>query len=177
MEQFYKKKGKEGTRGSNLIAKENFETLTFYRNMIFGANGIFFLVNTLFGHQYLAFDFTMFAITFIAYIGSFQFMRSMGNPKMADNGQVLDSGVDLNMQGGLAEHCKDLIILTSATQILSLLSNYLWLILLFVPARISLMFWTNILAPWIFQEAPEEEEISDKKRAKMDRKMKRANRM
>ncbi len=106
MEQFYKKKGKEGTRGSSLIAKENVETLTFYRNMIFGANGIFFLVNTLFGYHYATFDIVMFVICFLFYIGAFQFMRSMGSPKLADNGQVLDPGVDLNMEGGLAEHCK-----------------------------------------------------------------------
>ena len=33
MEAFAKKKGKEGTRGSGQILKENVETLTFYRNM------------------------------------------------------------------------------------------------------------------------------------------------
>ena len=106
MEQFHKKKGKEGTRGSSLIAKENVETLTFYRNMIFGANGIYFTVNTLLGHHYVTFDIVMFVICFIVHIGSFQFMRSMGNPSLADNGQVLDPGVDLNMEGGLAEHSK-----------------------------------------------------------------------
>jgi len=177
MEQFYKKKGKEGTRGSSLIAKENVETLTFYRNMIFGANGLFFLVNTVLGYHYATFDIVMFVICFMLYIGAFQFMRSMGNPKLADNGQVLDPGVDLNMEGGLAEHCKDLIILTSATQLLSLLSSYLYLVLLFVPGRLALMFWTNILAPWIFEPAPEEEDgMTDKKRAKMERKMKRQQR-
>jgi hypothetical protein len=34
MEEFAKKKGKELTRGSKQIAKENVETINFYRNMI-----------------------------------------------------------------------------------------------------------------------------------------------
>jgi hypothetical protein len=38
-----------------------------------------------------------------AYIGSFQFMSYMARPKYADSGQLLDSGVDLNMEGGIAE--------------------------------------------------------------------------
>ena len=42
MEGMMKKKGKEGTKGAKQIAKENTETLVFYRNMILGANGIYF---------------------------------------------------------------------------------------------------------------------------------------
>ena len=34
MEEFAKKKGKELTRGAKQIAKENSETINFYRNMI-----------------------------------------------------------------------------------------------------------------------------------------------
>ena len=106
MEAFARKKGKEGTRGSGLIAKENVETLTFYRNMIFGANGIYFTVMTLFGRNYFTLEITMFLLTSLVYICSFQFMRSMGNPRLGDGGQILDPGVDLNMVGGLAEHAK-----------------------------------------------------------------------
>jgi hypothetical protein len=38
-----------------------------------------------------------------AYIGSFQLMSYMARPKYSDSGQLLDSGVDLNMEGGIAE--------------------------------------------------------------------------
>ena len=47
MEAFAKKKGKEGTRGSGQILKENVETLTFYRNMIIGVNALYFATNTM----------------------------------------------------------------------------------------------------------------------------------
>jgi len=36
MEEFAKKKGKEGTRGDKQIARENASTIQFYRNMILG---------------------------------------------------------------------------------------------------------------------------------------------
>ena len=101
MEQFAKKKGKEGTRGAGQIMKENAATLVFYRNMIMGVNALYFATNTLMGHSYFTFDIVMFIISAILYIASFQMMRSMGQP--ADD---TTPGLDLNMQGGMAEHLK-----------------------------------------------------------------------
>merc|ERR1712212_158558 len=98
-------------------------------------------------------------------------MRSMGQ-----SGSDSGPGLDLNMEGGIAEHLKDLIILTAGSQALSLLSSWLWLLLLLAPARAALMLWTNIIAPWIFQPAEDTEELSDKKQKKLDRKMKRSMR-
>jgi hypothetical protein len=68
MEAFAKKKGKEGTRGAAQIARENAETLTFYRNMILGANGIYFTVMTLLGRNYFAFEISMFVVSAVIYI-------------------------------------------------------------------------------------------------------------
>ena len=101
MEAFAKKKGKEGTRGAGQIMKENEGTLVFYRNMIMGVNALYFATNTMFGHSYFTFDIVMFVISALLYIACFQFMRSMGQPSDATT-----PGVDLNMQGGLAEHLK-----------------------------------------------------------------------
>lgn len=73
---------------------------------------------------------------------------------------------------GMAEHVKDLIILTSGVQILSLISNYLWLLLTFAPLRAFWMAWVNIISPWIFAPAPEEQE-DPKKQKKLERKLRR----
>jgi len=175
MEGMMKKKGKEGTRGAKLIAKENWETLTFYRNMILGANGIYFMLMTILGRSYFTFDITMFIVCGLLYTVCFQLLSYMGKPKTTPDGQLLDPGVDLNMQQGLAEHIKDMIILTSATQGLSIISNYLWLLLLGAPVRAFYMLWVSVIAPWIFAPA-EEEHVNDKKQKKMERKMKRAQR-
>ena len=60
MEEFSKKKGKTGTRGAQQIARENVETINFYRNMIHGANGIFFLMMTILGANYYSTEIAMF---------------------------------------------------------------------------------------------------------------------
>ena len=92
-----KKKGKTGTRGNAQIAKENVETIQFYRNMILGSNGIYFVVMTLLGAQYRWMpEIAMFVISFILYIGGFQFLFRLGTPKTTEpdgKGQLLDPGL------------------------------------------------------------------------------------
>ena len=163
--------------GAQQIAKENVETITFYRNMILGANGIYFLAMTILGASYQSTEIAMFLLVLLIYVGSFQFLFRLGTPKTSEpdgKGQLLDPGLDLNMESGMAEHVKDAIILTAIAQILSLLSNYLWLILAFAPIRLFWMAWKSFISPWLFAPAPEEEEIDEKKQRKLDRKMRRA---
>ena len=163
--------------GAQQIARENVETITFYRNMIMGANGIYFLCMTLLGAQYHTLEIGMFLICLLLYVGGFQFLFRLGTPKTSEpegKGQLLDPGLDLNMESGMAEHVKDLIILTCISQMSSLLSNYFWFILLFAPARLAWMAWKSIISPWLFPPAPEENELDEKKQKKLERKMRRA---
>ncbi|PBC25341.1 transmembrane protein 208 [Apis cerana] len=166
------KKTKVATKGAKQIVEENKTTLNFYQNMIIGAIGIYFMVTMLF------FNFTTLATTLtifsgIIYIGSYQFMKYIAHATYSESGQLLDSGIDLNMEGGIAEHIKDLIILTSGVQVLSLISNYFWLLWLLVPLRGGWMLWKQILAPWFFAPAPEQPEVSEKKQRKLEKKMAR----
>ena len=55
-----------------------------------------------------------------------------------------------------SKHVKDMIILTAGSQAFSLLSNWLWLLLLLAPLRAFYMLWTSVIAPWIFQPAEED---------------------
>lgn len=118
-------------------------------------------------------------------------MVFMSKPRHTETGQLLDTGVDLNMEGGIAEyvlnfffqymlhflgfrHVKDIIILTAGSQLLaSTISNYFWLLWLLAPIRGLWILWKNILAPYIFQPAPVSTEADEKKQKKMERKMKR----
>lgn len=68
---------------------------------------------------------------------------------------------------------KDIVILSSITHVLAVVSNYFWLLLLLLPIRALWLLWVNILGPWFFQEAPQDVELDEKKRKKMERKMKR----
>ena len=117
MAEFAKKKGKEGTRGAKQIASENLETIQFYRNMILGANGIYFTGMTLLRAPYNATEVVMFFVAAVVYIASYQFFARTATPKLGPKNEVLDPGLDLNMAQGLAEHVKDLVILTSGTQV------------------------------------------------------------
>lgn len=42
-------------------------------------------------------------ISIVIMVGSYQFMVFMSRPKLSDNGTIIDSGSDLNMEGGIAE--------------------------------------------------------------------------
>ncbi|KAG8231605.1 hypothetical protein J437_LFUL010283 [Ladona fulva] len=164
-------KGKQGTKGQKQIVEENTATLNFYRNMILGANGIYLLVTAFLDSIHTA-NIVLFILSSAAYIGSYQFMAYMCKPKFTDSGQLLDSGVDLNMEGGIAEHVKDLIILTSGCQLMSLISKYFWLLWLLAPIRGFWILWVSILSPWFFQPGPAPE-VDEKKQKKMERRMKR----
>lgn len=67
---------------------------------------------------------------------------------------------------------KDLIILTSGTQVLSLISNWFWILLLLAPGRAIWMLWGSVIQPWLNQRN-EEPEVDEKKQKKLERKMKR----
>jgi len=165
-------KGKQGTRGAKQIAEENKETLSFYIKVIAGVNILFYGVSFLFYWD----DFTTLAtvmsvVTAAVHLGSYQFMRSMAAATWC-GGQLLDPGTDLNMEQGMAEHVKDLILLTSFTQVAALISNYFWLFFLLAPGRAFYMLWIHILSPYFFAEH-QEEQIDEKKQRKMERKQKR----
>lgn len=168
------KPGKQGTKGQKQILQENTETLNFYRYMMLGAAGIYFIVGMIFFAEFPTLDLVLMGFAGVVWFACFRFMSSMATPKLAADGSILDEGCDLNMEGGLAEHVKDLIILTSAVVIFSTYSTYFWLLWLLAPIRGFQMAWTNFIGPWIFQEAPEEskEEMLDKKQQKLRRRMK-----
>eukprot|EP00096_Caligus_rogercresseyi_P012553 TRINITY_DN5300_c0_g1_i1.p1 TRINITY_DN5300_c0_g1~~TRINITY_DN5300_c0_g1_i1.p1 ORF type:complete len:182 (-),score=62.71 TRINITY_DN5300_c0_g1_i1:1162-1707(-) len=177
MEEFAKKKGKEGTRGSKQIVKENAETIQFYRNIILGSNGLYFLVMTLLGASYSLTEILLFILSSTLYIGGYQFFSYFGSPTLAENGAVLDTGLDLNITSGVSEHVKDLIILVAFSQVLSLFSNFFWMLLLFIPGRGAWMLWKNFISPWLFApgqpEGDDKTQAESKKAKKMERKMKR----
>jgi len=168
-------KGKQGTKGAKQIVEENASTLSFYRNMVFGSVAMYSAFMMIFTEGYSMWDVAFFLFAIAVQIGCMQFMKFMGNPKYGDSEgkQLLDSGVDLNMQAGVAEHVKDLIILTCGCLVLSFFSRYFWLFWLLVPLKGIYYAWTKLIAPWVFAPAPEPSANEDKKARKLDRRMRR----
>ncbi|KAG0711107.1 Transmembrane protein 208 [Chionoecetes opilio] len=167
-------KGKQGTKGSKQIMQENTDTLVFYRNMILGTAAIYFATGFMFFTAFPAMDLTLMVVAGLVLAGCYHFMSSMATPKRNPDGSLIDEGCDLNIEGGIAEHVKDLVILTCGIVVLGTISSYFWLMWLLAPCRGAQMLWTNILSPWFFQEAPPqpEERVLDKKQRKLERKMK-----
>lgn len=96
-------------------------------------------------------------------------MQFMAKASLSDKGQVIDAGLDLNMDGGFGEsdslpvpllipvlsplatrYCKDIVILMVGLQVVATVSTYAWLAALAVPAFAGFKLWTGILSPWIF---------------------------
>ncbi|XP_072516405.1 transmembrane protein 208 isoform X2 [Salminus brasiliensis] len=144
-------KGKIGTKGKKQIHEENEATLKFYTRVILGANFLF-----------------LFAL--VVYIGSYRSMAAMAKPAFAGDGSLLDGGIDLNMEQGMAEHLKDAILLTAIVQVLSTLSPYFWYFWLLAPARALQLLWMNFLGPWFSAESSvSQEEINEKKQRRQER--------
>ncbi|CAK1588644.1 unnamed protein product [Parnassius mnemosyne] len=168
-------KGKAPTRGAKQILSENGATVLFYRNMSLGASGLYNVITFIFFYHNMSYlMMTMNIVATIIYIICYQLMRFISRPRYSEDGHhLVDPGLDLNMDGGMGEHLKDVVILTSLIHLSALISNFFWLLLLLIPLRAFWLIWMNILSPWIFEEVPEDTEQDEKKRKKMERKMKR----
>jgi len=165
-------KGKQATKGKKQIVEENASTLSFYIKIIAGVNVVYYTVYYLLYWDYFTtLPAVMCVLSSVSYLATYQFMVSMAKVTYHE-GQVVDPGTDLNMEAGMAEHAKDILLLTAIVQTLSLVSNTFWLALLAAPGRAFYMLWVNILAPYFFAPA-EEEQVDEKKQKKMERKMKR----
>lgn len=96
------KKGKVGTKGSKQIVEENVATLKFYRTMSLAACGLFLAVVILV-KTFTWTIITMSIITLLVHFAANQFMTMMSRPQLTETGAILDSGTDLNLEGGVAE--------------------------------------------------------------------------
>lgn len=62
-----------------------------------------FLVVVLLFKSFTGTIITMTIITFLIHGGANQFMLMMSRPQLTETGAILDSGTDLNLEGGVAE--------------------------------------------------------------------------
>lgn len=161
-------------KGAKQILTENAAATNFYRNMALGST-LFYVVfmSILYPDDLTLWIILLIFLTIGIHIGCYQMMRYISRPTYSDNSKLVDPGLDLNMEGGMGEHIKDIVILVSITHIFAVISSYFWLLLLLLPSRAFWLLWTNFLGPWFFQQAPEDTEQDEKKRKKMERKMKR----
>ncbi|XP_055268545.1 transmembrane protein 208 isoform X1 [Moschus berezovskii] len=169
-------KGKVGTRGKKQIFEENKETLKFYLRIILGANAIYCLVTLVFFYSSASFWAWMALVFSLAVYGaSYHSMSSMARAAFSEDGALVDGGMDLNMEQGMAEHLKDVILLTAIVQVLSCFSLYIWSFWLLAPGRALYLLWVNILGPWFTADSgtPAPEHNEKRQRRQERRQMKR----
>ncbi|XP_040838479.1 transmembrane protein 208 [Ochotona curzoniae] len=169
-------KGKVGTRGKKQIFEENRETLKFYLRIILGANAIYCLVTLVFFYSSASFWAWMaLAFSLAVYGASYHSMSSMARAAFSEDGALVDGGMDLNMEQGMAEHLKDVILLTAIVQVLSCFSLYIWAFWLLAPGRALYLLWVNVLGPWFTADsgAPAPEHNEKRQRRQERRQMKR----
>ncbi|CDQ55913.1 unnamed protein product [Oncorhynchus mykiss] len=172
VEELMAPKGKVGTKGKKQIYEENGATLKFYTRVILGANAIYTALNLLVFYSSSTF-WTWFALVFAlaVYVGSYRSMTAMAKAVFGEDGSLLDGGIDLNMEQGMAEHLKDVILLTAILQVLSTISSWFWYLWLLAPARAMFLLWVNFLGPWFSAETPgaAPEEVNEKKQRRQER--------
>ncbi|XP_043937365.1 transmembrane protein 208 isoform X2 [Protopterus annectens] len=166
-----KPKGKVGTKGKKQIYEENQDTLKFYLRIILGANAIYIALHVLLfwsSSTFWTWSWLVFAL--IIYGISYRSMRGMSTPYFAEDGSLTDAGTDLNMEQGMAEHLKDVILLTAIVQVLSCISLYFWYFWLLAPGRAVYLLWVHFLGPW-FMEQPSvaNQEVNEKKQRRQER--------
>ncbi|XP_053273918.1 transmembrane protein 208 [Pleuronectes platessa] len=164
-------KGKVGTKGKKQIYEENEATLKFYTRVILGANAIHITVNLLVFYSSSTFwTWLLLMFALAVYIGCYRSMTAMAKPVFAEDGSLLDGGIDLNMEQGMAEHLKDVVLLTAIVQVLSIISSYFWYLWLLAPARAVHLLWVNFLGPWFMADNPTApEEVNEKKQRRQER--------
>ncbi|XP_062260795.1 transmembrane protein 208 [Platichthys flesus] len=164
-------KGKVGTKGKKQIYEENEATLKFYTRVILGANAIHITVNLLVFYSSSTFwTWLLLMFALAVYVGCYRSMTMMAKPAFAEDGSLLDGGIDLNMEQGMAEHLKDVVLLTAIVQVLSIISSYFWYLWLLAPARAMHLLWVNFLGPWFMADNPAApEEVNEKKQRRQER--------
>ncbi|KFB53146.1 AGAP003614-PA-like protein [Anopheles sinensis] len=163
---------KKATKGSKQIVEENLATVKFYRNMSLIATGVQFLGFAVYAElSTLAVIMTILSLA--AHAGSYYFMALISKPKLTEKGDVIETGTDLNIEGGITEHVKDIVILTSGTQLVSILSEYFWLLMLFLPIRAGWLLWQTVGKQFFQKDTAEEGPVNEKKQKKLQRKMNR----
>ncbi|KAM4017246.1 transmembrane protein 208 isoform 2-T2 [Anomaloglossus baeobatrachus] len=120
-------KGKVATKGKKQIHEENKETLSFYLRIILGASALYGAVSLgIFYHSSTFWSWASLMFSAVIYLLAYRSMRGMAQATFTEDGSLVDGGIDLNMEQGMAEHLKDVVLLTAIVQVLSCFSLYIW---------------------------------------------------
>lgn len=161
-----KNQKKQATKGQRQIYEENKSTFNYYLAACLLTSFIIILVNILFFKPSTSWPwiglFSASSIQICSLFMMFRMMKAVRN----DKNQIIDAGLDLNDPAAFGEYCKDTLIVACVSQVLGLVSVYLYLSLLVIPFYAMYKLWKNILAPWFFEPPPSIDPNSEKESKK-----------
>lgn len=144
---------KQARKGEKEILAGNSKTLVFYKRMISGTLILYAVVRWLQG-----FSTMHIVLSLISGLGlslCYSYMQAAAKPSYSASGALVNGGTDLDMEGGMSDYFKDIIMVTCSVVMLSLLSDYFWYGWLIIPGFALYKLWSGIIAPWIFAPAAE----------------------
>lgn len=76
---------------------------------------------------------------------------------------LVDGGADLSKKNGSHSYYQDVIIITIACHVLTLISRWFWLLWLSIPGFAAFQLYTHIVSPFVLSSKPssvsQEEEV------------------
>eukprot|EP00051_Salpingoeca_urceolata_P027926 m.484027 g.484027 ORF g.484027 m.484027 type:complete len:157 (-) comp23157_c0_seq1:72-542(-) len=111
-----------------------------------------------FSNSFSGFHWFGFASTSLVILVSFYFLWSAHK-----------RGLDLGLQGSVLEYLQDLIYVGLAVLVMTIFSDWFFLLWLVVAIYAFYKLWTQFLAPWIFEPAPEEEEMTSTRKVRKNK--------
>lgn len=144
---------KQARKGEKEILAGNSRTLVFYKRMISGSLVVYALVKWLQGFSTM--HVVLSVVSGIGLSLCYRYMEAAAKPSYSASGALVSGGTDLDMEGGMSDYFKDIIMVTCTVVLLSLVSDYFWYLWLIIPGFALYKLWSGIIAPWIFAPAPE----------------------
>uniref|UniRef100_A0A5S6QVA1 Transmembrane protein 208 n=1 Tax=Trichuris muris TaxID=70415 RepID=A0A5S6QVA1_TRIMR len=114
----------------------------------------------------------LYAVSVAAQVAALCCLKSMARTYYSDSGSLVYGGLDLNMEGGVGEYCKDVIIFSTVLQLLSIVHRNFWAFYILAPLYTGYKIWVTVLMPWFFAPGEDSDKL-EKKRLKNQRKLMR----
>ncbi|KAK9830581.1 hypothetical protein WJX81_001121 [Elliptochloris bilobata] len=165
--------------GAKKRLEENAKRLTLLRTVVAVASALYLIITFGVYHKYSSsLAWLGLLATSAAYAFAYGALSAFARPVHDESGALVDGGGDLNL-GGVTSYYHDLIYLTAAVQLGSLITRHAWWLITVIPLFALYQVWVNVLQPYVcaprIQDSGGQQEtaVERKKREKQERKSNR----
>ena len=156
-------------------AEDNVARLSALRRVILFAVGAHFLVRLVVyrGTTTWWVHWPLFVFAACASWFCYASLRNVGAPTWDASGALVDGGGDLTL-GGMSSYYHDIIYISVFCLVAAaLVSDWIWLALLSIPAFATYKLWADLILPWVFTPTADEAEANARMNETREQKKKR----